>query len=373
MFAYCTTSSGVGIEAQGAYPYTCPVVVPPSNPCSDQSGKVLGPKGQEIGVPVAGKTVPLSTCQQAGPDGPMCKYGQPPTEGGMWGKKDGKFTYYGDAGNFKGTGETCSRAAVGSEGAPPTTYPQPEQVPKGKCPGEVTVNGVTTRMNVPCDATTAATGGPSSAASSASSPANAVPGTTSTTHEYDCDSSGKCTRTTTTSTNGSGGLTETKKETVPIAKGTMCQEDPGNDMCSDEKSEFTSSCTDGAVVQECKGDAIQCAIAKEQARQWCEFATKKNALQAKGEEAVTGGKHPEGHPAKDIESKGVDFSAVIKKDDLMGGGSCPPDIPVPVRIAGGMVVWIRFSAICTQAEWLGRLLVGLTAIKCLGIVFVKGA
>jgi len=64
-------------------------------------------------------------------------------------------------------------------------------------------------------------------------------------------------------------LTETKKETVPIAKGTMCQEDPGNDMCSDEKSEFTSSCTDGAVVQECKGDAIQCAIAKEQARQWC--------------------------------------------------------------------------------------------------------
>jgi len=37
------------------------------------------------------------------------------------------------------------------------------------------------------------------------------------------------------------------------------------------------------------------------------------------------------------------------------------------------VVWIRFSAICTQAEWLGRLLVGLTAIKCLGIVFVKGA
>lgn len=244
--------------------------------------------------------------------------------------------------------------------------PAPQQVPPGKCPG--TVNGQA--VVVPCGKNGSGTQATTTAADGT---------TTKTDTQTDCVN-GVCKTTTTKVTTPSGGGSPVTETTVSFG-GQAAQggKPPGLESGSGGgtgagggDSEFESSCSEGNVTQTCEGDAIQCAMVQEQHKRACELFEKKTEMTQLGIDSAKGEKHPDGHPAKDIEEKSTDFNQSISKQDLIGG-SCPADIPVPINVAGGRVVWLRFSSICEPAQWLGRILVGLTALSCLGIVFVRGS
>jgi hypothetical protein len=83
--------------------------------------------------------------------------------------------------------------------------------------------------------------------------------------------------------------------------------------------------------------------------------------------ASTKGIHPDDHPWMTPDEHNL--SSGFDQTNLIGG-SCPSDMSVQVSHFGN--VSIPFSQLCGPAGALGNILVGLTALCCLGIVFVRG-
>lgn len=133
----------------------------------------------------------------------------------------------------------------------------------------------------------------------------------------------------------------------------------------DSGNTFGGACGSGFT---CKGDAIQCAIAKDQLIRNCSTLEPDSAGSAFGA-ASAAGLRPSDHPY--LNGTTVVMSGSTFDQTNILSGSCPGDQSFAVSAAFPSVV-IPFSKMCTPAAWLGNILVGVTALVCLGIVFVRG-
>lgn len=270
-------------------------------------------------------------------------------------------------GPYKDLGLACSSAPAA-----------PSTLPPGRCPGQV--NGVDVPGGVPCGTTTTPPRTTTTPAPSdpASAPAGAPPGSTTTTTTTCGVNSCNTTTTTTTTTapagsgsgSGSGGsgsgqppgTTQTTTETTTESKDSFCSKNPADPQCKKPDPAFGGSCD----ATTCSGDAVECAIAREQYKRNCELFNATDAS-ARGLAAATAGDQPGDHPGA---HKSVVELGTFDQTNILPGG-CPPDVAVPVSHFGS--VTLPFSKLCGPAETLGNVLVAITALACIGIVFVRGS
>jgi hypothetical protein len=162
--------------------------------------------------------------------------------------------------------------------------------------------------------------------------------------------------------NNPDGTTTTTTGTTTTPKGTFCADHPGDPNCADVESSFTGSC----AAAKCTGDAIQCQIAKEQAVRNCQTLDPAPADDP-AVVAATKGIHPSDHPWNTPDEHSL--TSGFDKSNLIGG-ACPAD--QVVQVSRFRPVTLPFSSLCGPAGMLGNVLVGITALCCLGIVFVRG-
>lgn len=303
----------------------------------------------------------------------------------MRGQKDGKWYHWGP---YKSTGATCANSTGDSTGGqptpdnpdgvppppdpdapprdppPPPPEPPPEQCKKGTCPGSI--NGTTVCM--PCQETRSpqpVPGAPPNAPPTPPDPTgnNAPPDTKNTTQSATNCKDGKCTTTTTTSTTDSAGVTTTNSHTKTESKDDFCTSNPRSSMCID--GAFGGACAGGFV---CEGDAVQCAMAKEQHSRNCKLFEDFDGEEAqlyqneKGKEGSVLGSL-EGNITKTIGASDFDTS-----DALGAGATCIANKSITVM---GTSILIPFSDICPYLAILGNILMSVSFLLA-GRIVMRG-
>lgn len=153
----------------------------------------------------------------------------------------------------------------------------------------------------------------------------------------------------------------------------VCKDDPGKcvpdpaipDKCKGtgdgEEGSFGGTCEAGFT---CKGDVIQCAIAKEQHIRACRLFDKKTPESEIYEQEKAKDRNRD--VTKDLPgNKEVDVSSYLKSDDLLGGGRCISDLSVTVW---GSEVNLPLSKICPALAYLGWVLVAVSSLAAFRIV-----
>lgn len=142
---------------------------------------------------------------------------------------------------------------------------------------------------------------------------------------------------------------------------TFCKENPDSPMCI--KGQFGGSCGAGFS---CEGDAIQCAMAKEQHRRNCELYGEDKDPASLTNKALNGN-DPSSADALRANAQQVNVGML---DDGGFGWSraCPPD---PSFDVPGGSFSIPFSKVCTPLEVLSLAAVGLTLLSSLLFVIGK--
>lgn len=143
---------------------------------------------------------------------------------------------------------------------------------------------------------------------------------------------------------------------------TMChstEPSGANGDGSGDGSYFAGQCEAGFA---CEGDAIQCAIAKEQHRRNCQLMENKSAEsqlydQEKGKE----GKRTENLPGNESH----DLNGRISSADLLGGGSGMQDLTITVM---GASVTLPLSRINSYLAALGNVLLAVSFLMAVRIV-----
>lgn len=240
--------------------------------------------------------------------------------------------------------------------------PKPNTTSTGQpCSGYVgTVNGVETC--VPGTSSAAGvdiTGGSSTTTSS--------DGSTSTSSESTKCTAASCTTTTTTTTTTSSGSTSTSTRNDTTDRATFCRgAGSGTAACGDgdgdkDKGKFGGSCAAGFT---CEGDAVQCAIAREQHVRACKLFDDKSpeselyaAEVAKGTQRNVTGDLP-GNETIDVASK-------LSTGNLLGTAQCIGDLTVTVW---GKDVALPVSKICPALGYLGWVLVAVAGVAAFRIV-----
>lgn len=199
-----------------------------------------------------------------------------------------------------------------------------------------------------------------------------------------CDGSRCTTTTTTTKTDQNGNVSGGGSSTSTVPQGDYCARNPASSVCKaldpskppgsgaggtggtgsgdggggdddTDKSSFGGSCAGGWT---CEGDAIQCAVAREQHKRACElFEDRDNdAYRLYDKE-----RDKEGSVLGSLKgNKDIDVSQYVNdRDDFIGSGSCPAD--KVIQFSYGEVS-IPYSRLCPYLEMLGTVL-----IICAGI------
>lgn len=293
------------------------------------------------------------------------------------GQTGGSGTIY----NAKATGETCDpSASTGSgdtsQGSDVSQAPLPLE--PGQCSG--TVNGVS--VVVPCGA------GTTTKTETKSTTQNGDGTKVTTEKSTECvDGAGCKTTTTTTTTSASGTQTgktvvvkdgfDTQDKDTPAGAASpsspasgaespdpLCEQYPDIPAC--KVSSADASCSAGVASVSCDGDAVQCAILRDQFRRHCEVFDKTGDETTAANQAKTDGvAGASDHPNRSPEAHAI---GTFDQANLIGG-SCPPD---RVLGSGSVHVTLPFSQLCGPASTLGMILVGITALSCIAIVF-KGS
>lgn len=187
--------------------------------------------------------------------------------------------------------------------------------------------------------------------------------TTTTSSETTCVN-GVCTTTTTTTTtvtdNSTGEITTgSTTGTTTQDQGEYCAENPEEPVC--EGGTFGGTCGAGFT---CEGDAVQCAMAKEQHVRNCTLFAGKSKESDLYEASVdkTGSQYKEGDPVN-ISSSSFDSS-----DAIGGGSSCLSDRSITVM---GQTITISFSKVCEVLGQLGYVLLGVSYLLA-GRILLRG-
>lgn len=233
-----------------------------------------------------------------------------------------------------------------------------------KCSGYVgSVNGVETCVPGTSSATGVdITGGSSTTTNSDGSTSNSSTSTKCT--------GVNCTTTTTTTTTASNGTTSSSTRSDTTDRGTYCKgSGAGTAACNgdgdgDDKGSFGGSCTAGFT---CDGDAIQCAIAKEQHVRSCKLFDDKSdesrlydAEKAKDRNRDVTATLPGNNT--------VDLSNKLDTSNPLAGPACVRDLSITVWRTQ---VSLPFSAICPALNYMGWVLVAIASLVAFRIVSGK--
>jgi hypothetical protein len=139
----------------------------------------------------------------------------------------------------------------------------------------------------------------------------------------------------------------------------FCKENPDSPIC--KQSSFGGSC---AASFTCDGDAIQCAVAKEQHIRNCRLF----------DDASDESRLYEAEKAKDKNrdvtadlpgNQTVDISSKLSSENVLGGGSCVSDLNITVMQRS---ITLPISSICPQLAYLGYILVAIASLVAVRIV-----
>lgn len=325
----------------------------PSDPCELLADMCSGSQGKTSAFSLSGKKTGVSfTCMSPlsfGADPlPGCTKGCMAQVGGFttsFQSDDGNWVTQGTA---KYSGSTCDPSVINdlnSEADPeyePEENPETSNPPDPSCPGgfKGEFNGVS--VCVPPKG--------SSGVTELEEKDNGDGTKTNTKTEVKCEN-GKCevTKTSTTTNTSTGGTVSSSSVTTTVDKAAYCSQNKTTAACKNEKGEeegngkFGGSCSAGFT---CEGDALQCAIAKEQHKRNCEM----------GDDLLKTDEYKAWQTAKAWDGKSVTGNLPGNRehtislnvgDDFIGSGSCPSD--KTIEIPYGLSFTIPFSAMC---EWL---------------------
>lgn len=165
-----------------------------------------------------------------------------------------------------------------------------------------------------------------------------------------------CTTTTTTTTVTNGGAPKTTTTEKTEAKDDFCTANPKSPQCS--SSSFSGSC--GSFT--CAGDAVQCAIAREQHTRNCQLfsATNQETQQYETSKSETGNR-TNAVPITPVAISPGSFD----QTPVFGAGACIADLQVTVW---GSQLALPLSTICPQLEWLRALLLTISFLLAVRIV-----
>jgi len=141
----------------------------------------------------------------------------------------------------------------------------------------------------------------------------------------------------------------------------------GDDCDDGDDSSFGGTCEASFT---CQGDAIQCAIAKEQHMRNCTLFAKVDTLSVDGEAAIEGGDTPPDHPNNpaNIESQGLNMAQMIDTSSGGLGGACfLPDQSVSMGPFGE--VNLALSKACEPLGTAGKLAVAFAWLAAAFIMF----
>lgn len=129
----------------------------------------------------------------------------------------------------------------------------------------------------------------------------------------------------------------------------------------DDKSGFGGSCAAGFA---CEGDAIQCAIAKEQHIRNCKlFDDKSPESDLYKAEAA---KDRSRDVTKDLPgNETIDVSSKLSRENLLGGAACISDLNIQVW---GKAISLPISTVCPALGYLGYVLVTVASLAAFRIV-----
>lgn len=186
--------------------------------------------------------------------------------------------------------------------------------------------------------------------------------------EVKCEN-GKCevTKTSTTTNTTNNSTVNSSSTTTTVDKGDYCSKNASAAVCKNEKGEeegkgkFGGSCSGGFT---CEGDALQCAIAKEQHKRSCELHVNESP-ESKLYEASKGktGKVTDDLPGNET----IALTDRINTSSALGAGYCPLR-DVTVDVAGYSKV-LPLSNSCEQLGYVKTFFVGLCLLLALWIVF----
>lgn len=185
-----------------------------------------------------------------------------------------------------------------------------------------------------------------------------------------CTGSGSCSTTTTTTTvnNPVGGgtpQTTTESETKTESEETFCAQNPNAVVCKESKSSFGGSC--GAFT--CEGDAVQCAIAREQHDKNCVLFNNQTSLSDLGNKVGSG--------VEDLTGAGLTSAANREIVNLATSLDESKALPVgcvsdrSYSLWGGVNFTIPFSSLCPYLEFMGSIVLAfayLAAARIVGVV-----
>lgn len=185
-------------------------------------------------------------------------------------------------------------------------------------------------------------------------------GSTTTTVTTTDNSTGQATGSSTTTTPGGGQGTGTSGGTE---QANYCRDNPDSPMC--RQTSFAGTCAGGFS---CQGDAVQCAIAKEQHDRNCQFYHVTDGGVEKGLDIIAGTAELPGDPRKSVTE--VDLEDVLEPRPPPIGKSCPDDEEIAFQVASyPVVITIPYSSLCPYLEIAGNIMVIVTMLGCLGIIF----
>lgn len=178
----------------------------------------------------------------------------------------------------------------------------------------------------------------------------------------------KCETTTTTTTrDANGNVTGVSTSVGTGTKDVYCNNNPKAAICKGEggdgdESSFGGSC---ATAFTCKGDVLQCVIAKEQHKRACELFDNENDetrlyVASKGKEGDQSARL-DANRVLDMNGPGM-----FKTDAIFGSGSCIQDLNVQVM---ERTVQLPLSYLCPWVAELRYVLLGLGALYWVMIVF----
>lgn len=144
----------------------------------------------------------------------------------------------------------------------------------------------------------------------------------------------------------------------------FCTENPTSIICK------TSAISGTCEAVACDGDAVQCAIAREQAKRNCELMDKVTPLSTIGTEATAAGDRPSTHPGAAANVQALGLPALSDAPLFGSAGGCPADVSIPL---GARSVVIPFSSMCASLAMIGLALKGLAYFAAAFIVFRRGS
>jgi len=258
-------------------------------------------------------------------------------------------------GPFTYSGATCNGGNPG-QNPQPTDQPPPTPCGIGTCPG--TVNGVSVCLK--CG------GGKTTTGTTTTTTPDASGGTKTTDVKTETTIGGggqvTTTTTTTTTTTPPGGGTPTvttQVDTKTEDQKSFCESNPNLQICKD--SSFGGTCSNFS----CSGDAVQCAMAKEQHTRNCRLfddvtteSTLGQALQADNDPLKSQ------FPTDASQRQTVNFSNIVQATRTLGS-QCPQDLTVTIS---GRNVAIPFSNLCTPMTWIGHVIVALCLVGAIRYV-----